>query len=369
MRELSVALGRLGCRVDLFTGAGGGKSGQVTAVGLNARLIFFPVGLGCEAKPDLYRYMDRFAEDVNLFCRKKQDHYDFIFSNYWLSGQAGRILKELWGVPHLMMFHTLGAAKNDSGSQENEPELRIRVEEDLTRECDRIIAASEREKQALLHYTHISQDKIALIPCGVNLNLFRPTVPGRAYKVTGRATGKIILYVGRVEPVKGLELLLRAVACLPGQGGDFRLLIIGGDEHSAFAVQRYQNLARELGIHEQVTFLGAIEHHKLPLYYSAADVTVIPSFYESFGMTALESLACGTPVAATDVGALSEIIRQGLTGAVIEGRAPERLAEAIFSMITLPLKPVYLCRESTQSYGWPQIARRFEQEFRTFMNR
>lgn len=362
MRELSSALGKGGHLVDLFTAVGGSVRSRISEVGPNSRLITLPAGSGREGKLELYEHLDQFADNLERFRREENVHYDLVFSHYWLSGEAGRLLKKIWGVPHLIMFHTLGAVKNVSCSEESEPDLRIEAEKALAQNCDKVIVAAQREKESLLRYYGAPPEKITVIPCGVNLELFHPLKQDQARERIGLNGGKIILYVGRIEPVKGLELLLRAAACLREQGYAFRLLIAGGDAHSGPAVRTYQQLARELGIGENITFPGVVEHRKLPAYYSAADITVIPSYYESFGMTALESLACGTPVAATDVGDLSAIIRQGRTGTVIGDRSPQQLAEALADFITLPVKPVQRCRDSVLSYGWSEIARQLAGE-------
>ena len=165
----------------------------------------------------------------------------------------------------------------------------------------------------------------------------------------------MILYVGRIEPVKGLELLIKAAGELRGRS-DFQLLLVGGDIFSGAAVAAYQRLAAQLGIAARLSFPGLVEHHHLPRYYNAAAVTVIPSYYESFGMTALESLACGTPVVATALGDVNAIIRQGTTGRLIEGRSPRQMAAAIETFLTCAEKPVEACRRSVLAYSWPEIA-------------
>lgn len=369
LRELSPALGLLSHRVDLFTAANSGESERIRATGPNVRLITVSAGSDCRTKIDLYPHMGTLAGEVDRVCHEENNSYDLIFSHYWLSGLVGQKLKKIWGLPHLVMFHTLGAAKNDFCRAENEPDFRLRAEQALAFESDGVVVASQREKRLLRAYYQASPDRISVIPCGVNLELFRPLPQKQARKESKPGEGKIILYVGRIEPVKGLDLLLHAFAALRGRVYDCRLIIAGGDEHSAPAVEMYRRLARQLGICAQVTFAGLIEHSMLPYYYNAADVTVAPSYYESFGMTALESLACGTPVAATDVGDLREIILPGRTGNVIRERNPELLAEAIAGLLALPQKPLELCRGSVLSYSWPLIARRLADEFRAITGR
>jgi len=363
LRELSLALGKLDCRVDLFTAYGDGCQEKICAVGAGSRLITIPISCNYESKLDLYPHLGLFAGEVDRLSRKEKRAYDLIFSHYWLSGLVGNKLKEIWEVPHLIMFHTLGAVKNGLCSAEKEPDIRLREEQNLIAECDRVLVAARREKQELCRYYQANPDKIAVISCGVNLDLFKPLAPEPNGLFSGWGEDKVILYAGRIEPIKGLDLLLHAAAYLRDRGCQFKLLIAGGDRHSTHLENGYRQMARELGLAEQVIFLGLVEHTVLPRYYNKADVTVLPSYYESFGMTALESLACGTPVVATDVGDLKNIIVQGRTGNVIAKRAPDRLAEAIISLFDLPQKPVALCRTAALSFGWPEVARQMINEF------
>ncbi|HOL18153.1 MAG TPA: glycosyltransferase, partial [Bacillota bacterium] len=273
LRELSLALGQMGRRLDLFT-AVGSAAPQITALGPGARLVTLPAGSGSEAKLDLYHHLDSFTGSVDQFRRAGKQQYDLIFSHYWLSGLAGRKLKAGWGVPHVIMFHTLGAVKNACGSGESEPALRIEAEKALVRDCDRVIVASRRENEALQRYYAAPPGKIELIPCGVNLSLFRPLPQQEARHRAGLEEEKTVLFVGRLEPVKGLELLLRAAAILHGQGCSFKLLIAGGDAPDDPAIQHYRQLALEWGIADRLFFPGPVEHSLLPFYYNAADVTV-----------------------------------------------------------------------------------------------
>ncbi|NLY39162.1 MAG: glycosyltransferase family 1 protein [Firmicutes bacterium] len=356
LRELSSALGKRGVKIDLFTRCAASSGERIVELGPNARLIFLPVGPEKVEKIDLYDHLPAFAERLERFQAAGRLRYDLIFSHYWLSGWAGRILARRWQVPHLIMFHTLGAAKNALCPGENEPRLRLEAEKILSAECSGVIVPSRREKELLMQYCGAGPERIRVVPCGVNLQLFQPREPAGLEKPDGAAGGgRVILYVGRIEPVKGLELLIQAAGELRDQV-DFQLLIIGGNSYSSPAVEAYQRLAAQLGIASRITFLGLVEHQELPRYYSAAAVTALPSYYESFGMIALESLACGTPVVSTAVGDLKLIIRQDQTGRVIEGRSPRQMAAAIESFLSRAEKPVEACRRSVLGYGWPEIA-------------
>ena len=268
-----------------------------------------------------------------------------------------------------MMFHTLGAVKNAIGVGEDEPELRIETEGHLVRDCHRIIAATETEKEELILHYGASPERISVIPCGVNLALFQPMDREMARKQLGFGDEKVILFVGRIEPLKGIDQLLRAVSYLQNTQR-LRLVIIGGDEHSQNEIEKLQKLSRELHIEGLVNFSGLIQQERLPYFYNAADACVIPSYYESFGLVALESLACGTPVVAADVGSLKSIIRQGETGYVVMDNAPHHLADKIALLLSQPghgTKSALSIRASVTRFGWSNIAQQIIDECREML--
>jgi len=268
------------------------------------------------------------------------------------------------------MFHTLGALKNAVGIGEEEPELRVKTERELAGSCHHIIAPTEKEKSELILHYGTSPEKISVVPCGVNLELFQPVDKRTAKRELGFDNGKIVLFVGRIEPLKGIEQLIRAMAYLQN-GQDARLVVIGGGERSQKEIERLQKMSRELHIEDSVTFTGALKQDRMPYYYSAADVCVIPSYYESFGLVALESLACGTPVVATDVGDLKSIIRQGETGYVVADNAPHRLAEKIDLLLSRPgsdKSSALSIRASVTRFDWSNIARAIIREFHNILD-
>jgi D-inositol-3-phosphate glycosyltransferase len=259
------------------------------------------------------------------------------------------------------MFHTLGAIKNAIGVGDAEPALRIMAERELAQDCQRIIAATDREKHDLGRYYDAPPDKISVIPCGVNLDLFRRIDKETARQRLGFNGNKIILFVGRIEPLKGLDKLLTALSALgSGQARLVGMLVmVGGDERSQAEVERLRKLSHRLHIEDIVTFRGIEEQERLPLYYSAADVCVIPSYYESFGLVALESLACGTPIVATRVGCIESVIRQGQNGCMVADNAPARLADGIAALLTEQdngSKSADSIRASIEEYSWSNIA-------------
>ncbi|HUV75516.1 MAG TPA: glycosyltransferase [Dehalococcoidales bacterium] len=366
--ELARELGKCGHLIDIYTRAHDPKDKQIYELGNNTRLIHLKAGKDGEMhKLAVYPHLPDFAGKLESFRKRNQLHYDLVYSHYWLSAWAGKFLQSWWNVPHIVMFHTLGAVKNAIGIGEGEPELRLETERYLARNCHRIVAATEREKEDLIRYYGASPETISVIPCGVNLSRFQPIDKETArQQLDLNGNRRNILFVGRIEPLKGIDKLLRAMTYLKNKHG-FRLLIIGGDEHSQYEIDRLQQLSRELNIEDSVNFLGLIKQEKLPLYYGAADVCVIPSYYESFGLVALESLACGTPVVATDVGIAKKVIRQGETGYVVVDNSPHRLAQKIELLLSKPevtTESIDLMRTSVADFDWSKIADKMVREYR-----
>ncbi len=360
VRELAREMGKLGLLVDVYTRVHDRNDPQIVELGDNARLIHLRAGEDGELdKLAMYPYMPDFAGRLDDFRENEKLDYDLVFSHYWLSGCVGRFLQHWWNVPHLIMFHTLGAAKNAVGIGEVEPELRIDTERQLARDCHHIITATEKEKEEFIWRFGASPDRITVIPCGVNLELFQPMDKEVARRQLGLGDERLVLFVGRIEPLKGIGQLLRAMAYLEN-GRRPRLMIIGGDEHSQDEMERLRWLSTELRIGDSVTFPGLIEQKRLPLFYSAADVCAVPSYYETFGLVALEALACGTPVVATSVGGFKDIIRQGETGYVLPDNNPRDLADKIGELLSRPSvdrQTALSIRASVSQFSWSNIAR------------
>jgi D-inositol-3-phosphate glycosyltransferase len=269
----------------------------------------------------------------------------------------------------MIMFHTLGAAKNAVGLGEAESELRIATERRLVETADRVIAATEKEKWTLARDYGCSDGKIGVVPCGVDLELFRPVDKALARRKLKLGSGRMILFVGRMEPLKGIDNLLLAGSRLRHIPG-LRMLLLGGDRHSLAEASRLKALAHDLGLDGSVLFLGSVRQDLLPYFYSAADACVIPSHYESFSLVALESLACGTPVVATDVGDLKNIIHDGVSGYVVPVNDPGRLAGGIESLLSWPSRDsgsASAISESVGRFSWPNIATAIMEECRTML--
>lgn len=365
IRELACELGRRGHSVDIYTRFHDPADRQIYELCQNSRLIHLRAGEDEEIdKLVVYSHLPDFARNLESFRKDNKLEYDLIFSHYWLSGVAGACLQPLWHVPHIIMFHTLGAIKNAikeevyPASAEDEPELRIETEKSLVHKCHHVIAATEKEKAALVRHYRASSEKISVVPCGVNLEQFKVLDKAQARQYLGFGDDKLILCVGRIDPLKGVDKLMKALPYLRDIPR-LKLVVVGGGEDSQPEIEQLRKLAGSAGMGDTVTFTGLVKHEELPCYYSAADVCVVPSYYESFGLVALESLACGTPVVATDVGNLRSVIRQGETGYVVRDNAPGSLADKISLLLGRPRidkRSALLIRASVSGFGWSSIA-------------
>lgn len=208
VRELACELGKLGHVVDIYTRAHDSEHQQIMKLGENVRLIHLKAGEDEKIhKLAVYLHLPDFACNLENFRRRNHLRYDLVFSHYWLSAWVGKLLEGWWNVPHLTAFHTLGAVKNAIGIGEDEPELRVETERYLAKSSHRIIAATEKEKEDLIRYYGALPETIRVIPCGVNLSMFRPVDKEMAKQQLGFNGGKTILFVGRIEPLKGIGRL------------------------------------------------------------------------------------------------------------------------------------------------------------------
>jgi D-inositol-3-phosphate glycosyltransferase len=288
-----------------------------------------------------------------------------------MSALVGKYLWETRQIPYITMYHTLGLVKNAIGIGEGEPALRIAAERETVQDCQRIIVATEQEKADLIRYYDAAPEKVGVVPCGVNMELFRPMDKADARSKLGLANEKTLLFVGRIDPLKGIDKLIKTIPLLKSQG-NLNLVVVGGDENSRAELEGLKKLADDLNILDSVDFRGLVKQEQLPYFYSAADVCVVPSYYESFGLVPLEALACGTPVVATDVGDLKHIIKPGEMGCIVADNSPEKLADGITSILLKPspdMESKLTIRASVSKWAWANIAERVAGEMQTALDK
>ena len=334
VREMARELGRKGHHIDIFTQHNVGKHDPLIHLYDNVRLVHLSgEKRGNMAKSSLYEVLPQLFNELESFRIKENITYDIIHSHYWLSGVLGLKLQSSWNAYHLITYHTIGAVKNLTCPTENASELRLTNEKKLAKLCDRIVVPTQKEKEHLIRYYHAPVDKIRIVPCGVNLELFKPMDKLSVRRqLAFHVDDLIVLYVGRYTPIKGLDRLFKAFRNLTHLS-HLRLVLVGGDGQHSPMLRQLQSKAKALHIENHLMFTGRVAQETLPQYYSAADVLVVPSYYESFGLVALEALACGTPVVTTSVGAMEDIVKDGITGYVAKDADPQPYARLIETIL------------------------------------
>jgi D-inositol-3-phosphate glycosyltransferase len=356
--ELSRELARLGVAVDVFVRRDGDLP-HVDELGPGLRIIRLDAGPAeVLDKETTLTTLPAFARAGVRFMESADVRYDLVHSHYWQGAWAGTIFAARARVPHAVLFHTLGEVKNRARSTEEETAQRIYHERQAIRRADAILTTSSHEGGFLERYYSAERERIHTVPCGVDLGLFQPRDREACRRTLGLpANTPVLLWVGRLEKLKGVDILVDALAQL--EVPDALLLIAGGDERAEVLKAELMAQAARAGVARQVRFVGSVPHHQLPDYYSAADVVVVPSYYESFGLVAVEAMACGTPVVASRVGGLVSTVEDGVTGFLIPWRCPEPFAEKIEVLLRNPeLRSRFgaSAQRSVERFGWSRVA-------------
>ena len=367
VREVCTAFSDRGIATDIFTRRQSPDDPGVEALARLSRVIYLPAGEGLD-KYELYNEVPSFATRVLDIADREQIRYDLLFSHYWLSGEVACLLRPELAVRWVHIAHTLGMVKNRtlaSGARP-EPQLRIRVEGELAQQADLLIASTGDEGQELVEGYQADPDRVFVVPPGVDLAMFQPLDPADSRRQIGFGGGRLLLFVGRLERLKGVEVAIRALALLHDRKHeDVRLLVLGEDSIAGEESEkdRLKALASELGIRDSVDFIGSVAHHELPYFYAAADVCVMPSYSESFGLVALEAQACGRPVVASGVSGLRSVVRDEVSGYLIDGHEPAAYAERIGRLLADPELAQQMGRRGrllAQRFSWGRTADRLE---------
>jgi D-inositol-3-phosphate glycosyltransferase len=370
VRELGRQLGTFGLQVDVFTRSQNPHISTVVPLGRNARVIHIKAGPEEPVpKGRLFAFLPEFTSRVLRFAKEERVTYDLVHSHYWLSGCVGTQLKEAWSVPLVHMFHTLGALKNHvlAGRKEKEPRRRLLAERRIMDLADGLIAPNPWEKEQMI-LQNARPSNIRVIPCGVDLRLFRPLPAPLAKRALGLSRRNFILYVGRIDAVKGIDVLIRAFHHLsrkPLNGGrELGLIIIGGEveaDPQSREMQTLRKMVIKMGLQERVAFWGSQRQDLLRYFYSAAHALILPSRYESFGMVALEAMACGTPVIASRVGGLQYTVEDEESGLLFPEGDWRALSECIREAVEKRHFRERLVRSAqvrVKQYSWARIARK-----------
>ena len=356
LHEMSNQLGTKGHTVDIFTRKHDIRDPLEIEINNNSKVVHLNAGNLAEEKQHMHNYIDLFTSNLINYIDEQNLQYDLIYSNYWMSGIVGELISKKLKIPHIITFHTMGLTKRSVNYLENESDFRILNELDLIKKSDAIVVPTYQEKENLI-LNYKSENNIYIVSPGVDLEKFKSKNKFESRNKLGLSqTSKILLSVGRIEPIKGYDVLINALS-FPNFSDDFdvRLLIIGGDSKSQNELDRLNSLKLKHGLSNQVNFLGAIDHDELPIYFSAADIFVMPSAYETFGIAALEASACNLPVIAPQIGGLKSVIKHGQTGFLSVNKSPESLMHYLEILLkNKPLRELFgvNSRLHAMNYSW-----------------
>jgi D-inositol-3-phosphate glycosyltransferase len=322
VRSLASALARAGVACDVYTRAEHPAQPRIVVLEPSFRVIHVEAGPQAPVPKELLPgLLEEFTTAMLDGIRGCGRDYDALHANYWLSGQVAHRLKHELGLPMVATFHTLARVKAVAGDPVlDDPAARARGEAEIMRCADLILASTSEEADQLARLYGADAERVEILPPGVDHGVFSPGSNQAARAALGHPGERVLLFVGRIQPLKGLDLAVRTVAEI----GDANLWVVGGPSgpDGPAEVAKVQALANELGVAERLLFLPPQPHHQLADYYRAADVCLVPSRTESFGLVALEAAACGTPVVASAVGGLRSIVEDGQTGFLVEDRDP-----------------------------------------------
>lgn len=369
--EVSKHLAALNVQVEIFTRATTGELPATVELAPGVLVRHITAGpYGGLVKEDLPGQLCAFTSGVlRTEALREPGHYDLIHSHYWLSGQVGWLAKERWGVPLIHSMHTLAKVKNDALADGDSPEPLSRLigEEQVIAAADRLIANTAEEAGQLVNRYTADPDRVSVAHPGVDLATFVPGDRRAARRLLGLSDdAPVLLFVGRIQPLKAPDILLRAAARMraadPDRFADLVIAVVGGPSGTGLAEpHQLTALARRLGIAAQTRFVKPQCQPNLAEWYRAADLTVVPSYNESFGLVAIESQACGTPVVAARVGGLATAVRDGRSGVLIDGHDPADYARACATLLDQPERLGRMrtaAREHAEGFGWRVTAER-----------
>lgn len=366
VRKVGEALAKLGWQVDMFTRKTNPNDPEIVQHSPYCRTIRLIAGpQKFIPRDDLFIYMPEFVESFRKFQAKECTNYPLIHTNYWMSAWVGLQLQKISNIQLVNTYHSLGVIKYQTVT--HKPSIattRLTVEKQILQQSNCIVATSPQEKE-YLHQLVSRQGDIEIIPCGTDIDNFRMIPKAEARTKLGFAADEqIVLYVGRFDPRKGIETMVRACGISQTRNHHkLRLVIAGGSDverADGQERQRIEKIVQEVGLTEQTLFTGRIGHDVLPLYYTAADICVIPSHYEPFGLVAIEAMACGTPVIASNVGGLKFTVIPEETGLLVPPQNYTAFAAAIDRILSDELWARKLRKQASvrvqQNFSWTGVA-------------
>ena len=319
IREVAARLINQGVDIDVFTRVHD-RQEEIEESFINFNMVYVKAGEESLDKLGIFSHLDTFTNEVDKYSKENNKNYDLIYAHYWLSGIVALRLKKIWKKPIATSFHTIHEIKQEAFPFNTDNPVREKEERVVAKGSDAIIVWSDHEKKFIEEKFNINPNNIEIIPPGVDLDIFKPEDKSESRKIINLSQEeKVILYVGRLERLKGLDTLLEALSLLDQR--DINLLVVGG-LYNLEELSRLKKICLNLNLDQNVHFIGSINRKELKHYYNSSDLCVLPSYYESFGLSALEASACGIPVIASKRGGLSSIVLDKKTGYLLQWRCP-----------------------------------------------
>lgn len=342
--EVARHLIQRGYQVDIFTRWDNKALPQIITWMPDVRVIHVEAGpIDILEKEYLFDHMPEFTRNILSFIKNEQMDYELIHANFWMSAMVAADLKQCLQIPFVVTFHALGYIRRiHQGNNDKFPAERIEIEKRIVREADQIIAECPQDRTDLISFYEAPDEKITVIPCGFNPHEFHPMDRLLARRMVGLDTDEyIILQLGRIVPRKGIDNVIRAMSRIKRTSVPARLVVVGGETDTLDAdmnpeIARLQKIAAEENIQDMITFTGRKQRDILKYYYAAADVFITTPWYEPFGITPLESMACGTPVIGSAVGGIKYTVEDGKSGYLVPPNDPDALAVRIFELLHAP---------------------------------
>lgn len=373
--KVAFMLARLGHQVDVLTRRDHPDQPGSVDLTRGVRLVHLPAG---PAQPLSKEGLLPFMPEFNCAAERLTRHnggYDVVHANFFMSGMAGVHLKETFDIPLVTTFHALGLVRREhQGMADAFPAERVEIERHVMQVSDCVIAECPQDHEDMVRLYHADARRISMVPCGVDVEAFRPMDRQRARAALGLSPDEfVVLQLGRMVPRKGVDNVIRALAALDRKV-PARLLVVGGDHASPDEsltpeIGRLRRLARCLGVHAKVTFTGQRGRDVLPLYYAAANAFVTTPWYEPFGITPLEAMACGRPVIGSAVGGIQYTVVDGVTGYLVPPRDPQALAQKLAYLHANPSLADAMGRAGRihvrRSFTWDQVVHELERIYRS----
>jgi len=341
--QLAKYLAARGYSIDVYTRRDDAQADEIVNWENGLRVIHVNAGPASNIpKEEMLQYMPEFKDNMIRFMVSNHLHYELVHANFFMSGLVACGIKKELDIPFVITFHALGHIRHIHQSEKDKfPEERIGIEEMIVREANLIIAECPQDRDDLIAHYRANPRKISIVPCGFSSSEFYPIEKTVARKILGLPRNQhILLQLGRMVERKGIDNVIRSMSYLgPVFGQDFKLIIVGGDSEKiensdSGEYKRLRSIARSLKVIDRIEFAGRKDRDMLKFYYNAADLFITTPWYEPFGITPLESMACGTPVVGANVGGIKFSVKDGVTGALVPPRQPKKLAEKIQEVIS-----------------------------------